>query len=175
MVPVGDQLPRGVCPSCEKIHYENPKVVTGCLVESESKVLLCRRAIEPRIGFWTFPAGYLEMNESTQAGAIRETKEEAGADVQIEQLYALFDLPYMSQIYMFYKASLQSFSFTASSETTEARFFSEGEIPWDQLAFKVVTETLNWFFEDRKTSDFAMHTMVIDHPTLKKLSAPSST
>ena len=154
VVPDGDTRKRAVCDNCGHIHYVNPRVVTGCLPVHKDQVLLCKRAIEPRYGFWTLPAGYLENGETITDGASRETMEEANANVAGLELYTVFSLPHISQIYMFFLAELKKPEFSSGEESLEVKLFSENEIPWDSLSFPVVTQTLEFFFEDRKTSAF---------------------
>ena len=153
VVPTGDNRPRSVCASCGHIQYQNPKIVAGCLVRSGSKVLLCKRAIPPREGLWTFPAGFVELAETNLKGAIRETKEEANANVDVEKLYLQADLAYISQVYQFFLADLVG-DFAAGVETTDVRLFEEEEIPWDELAFQIVSATLKMYFEDRGSGDY---------------------
>ena len=160
VVPDDDNRRRYVCRSCGAIHYQNPKIVCGCLVRSGEGVLLCKRAIEPRKGFWTFPAGFLERGESTQAGAERETLEEACAKVTIKSLYIQFDLVYISQIYQFFLADLQG-SFAAGHESLDARLFTKTEIPWQRLAFAVVEQTLRYYFSDSKQGHYPHRHIVI--------------
>ncbi len=169
IVPEGDNRPRYVCTSCKTIHYQNPKVVAGCLPFFEDKVLLCKRAIAPRKGYWTLPAGYLENGETTSQGALRETIEEANANVELLDLYTLFSLPHISQIYLFYRARLTDLDFFPGEETLETRLFSEHEIPRNELAFPVITETLEHYFQDLPKDHFPIRSMdiVIDrkrHP-----------
>lgn len=147
-IPKGDTRSRDVCDSCFTIHYENPKVVAGCLALWEDRVLLCRRAIEPRYGFWTLPAGFMENEETTNEAAARETLEEANARVEIEGLYTLFNLPHINQVYLMFRARLSDLDFGPGSESLEVALFHEGEIPWDQIAFPAVRETLRLYFED---------------------------
>ncbi len=163
-VPDGDNRPRFVCGSCDTIHYQNPRVIAGCLPFHEDKVLLCKRAIAPREGFWTLPAGFLENGETTAQGALRETMEEANARAEIIQLYTLFSLPHISQIYMFFRAELTDLDFFPGEESLETRLFSQREIPWDELAFPVITETLKHFFDDLTREDFPIRNrdIVID-------------
>ena len=156
-IPLGDQQLRQVCSACGSIHYVNPKVICGALVVWENKVLLCRRAIEPRYGLWTLPAGYMEMFETMEQGSARETREEAEAEIEIEQLYCLYNIPRIGQIYVLFKAQLLNGQFGAGEETIESRLFSEDEIPWDELAFPSVERTLRHYFADRKTGQFEMH------------------
>ena len=170
-IPEHDDRARAVCPACHHIHYVNPKIVAGSLVTQGSRVLLCQRGIEPRKGFWTLPAGFLELHESTEDGALRETLEEACAEIELKHLYTMFDLPYISQIYLFYRASLLRFEFKPSIETLDAQLFEEHQIPWDDIAFKVVQQTLKHFFEDRKTKCFNFHKHVYRQPTLASTTA----
>jgi ADP-ribose pyrophosphatase YjhB (NUDIX family) len=153
-IPPGDDRERFVCEGCAAVHYQNPRVVTGCLAVHESRVLLCRRAIAPRIGMWTLPAGFLENGETTTEGARRETWEEARANVEIEGLYTVFNLPHISQIYMFFRAQLVALEFAAGPESQEVALFDEATIPWDELAFPVVRDTLQLYFEDRRHNHF---------------------
>ncbi len=163
-IPEGDNRLRFVCIQCEIVHYQNPKVVTGCLPFHEDKVLLCKRAIAPRSGYWTLPAGFLENGETAAEGALRETMEEANANAEIMDLYTLFSLPHISQIYMFYRAKLTDLDFHPGIESLETRLFSEAEIPWQELAFPVITETLKHYFSDLPSNQFPTRTqdIVID-------------
>lgn len=156
-IPLGDQKLRRVCSSCGYIHYVNPKVICGALVLWQDKVLLCRRAIEPRYGLWTLPAGYMELFETMEQGAARETREEAEAEVDIEQLYCMYNIPRIGQIYVLFKANLVDGKFGAGDETIESRLFDEADIPWSELAFPSVERTLRHYFADRKNSQFPMH------------------
>lgn len=156
-IPDGDNRLRHVCVQCGTVHYQNPKMVVGCLPEWEDKVLLCKRAIEPQYGLWTLPAGFMENNETTQQGALRETMEEAGAHVQIEHLFALYNLPYISQVYLMFRARLLNLDFAPGPESLEVALFSEEEIPWDQLAFRTIEQTLRHYFADRRKGAFDFH------------------
>lgn len=162
ITPEGDDVSRAVCQSCGFIDYQNPKIVAGCLVTYGDQVLLCKRAIEPRKGYWTLPAGYLEMGESSEQGAIRETFEEACAVVNDLTLYALYDLPYISQFYVFYRSELAKPEFGVGVESLETALFNEEDIPWDQLSFPIVGRTLKYYFDDRKGVSFP-----IRHRTLR--------
>ena len=155
--PTGDDRPRYLCESCGTIHYENPKVVVGCIPEKDGKILLCRRAIEPRSGKWTLPAGYLENGETVAEGARRETLEEAGARIEILAPYALFNICYVNQVYLMFRARLVDTNIQAGSESSAVRFFSERDIPWDQIAFTVIEETLRRYFKDKAGGLFPFH------------------
>jgi len=157
LVPKDDTRPRHVCPSCQTIHYQNPKIVTGIIPEWEDRILLCRRAIEPRYGLWTLPAGFMERGETIQQGAARETLEEAHARVEVRGLYSLFNLPHIDQVYMLFRGRLLDLDFGAGSESLEVMLFEEKDIPWDEIAFPVVNETLALYFEDRTRGEFRLH------------------
>lgn len=161
-IPDGDSLPRYVCANCGTIHYQNPKVVVGCLPVWGEQVLLCRRAIEPRHGLWTLPAGFLENGESVVAGAARETLEEANARVEVEGLHSLISLPQIHQVYMMFGARLLDLDFGPGVESLEVRLFDEAEVPWDALAFRTITRTLRNFFLDRKLGTGGPHVSSIE-------------
>lgn len=161
-VPDGDDRVRHVCISCDTIHYQNPRIIVGMLAMHGERVLLCRRAIEPRHGYWTLPAGFMENGETTVHGAQRETWEEARARVVNETLYRVFDLPHISQVYMFYRGELRGGEYGVGPESTETGLFHESEIPWRELAFPVVQETLREFFEDRRRDHFPVRVGMID-------------
>ena len=156
-IPPGDTLPRHVCPACGAIHYLNPKIVVGCIPEYDSRVLLCRRAIEPGYGKWTLPAGFMENCESADAGAARETLEEALARVEIDALYAFYNIPALSQVYLLFRGRLIDPDFGAGDETLEVGLFSERDVPWDNIAFTVVRDTLRHYFEEKRQGDFSFH------------------
>lgn len=158
-VPKGDNRPRHVCSStdCGMIHYRNPNIVAGCLIEHGDKLLLCKRAIEPRYGLWTLPAGFLENGESVEQGALRETREEAMAEVEILQLYTMFSLTHIDQVYMLFRAKLPEPVFAAGEESLDVQLFDEADIPWKQLAFPVMHQTLKHYFEDRRKGKFETH------------------
>ncbi len=160
-VPDGDNRPRHVCPSCGAIQYQNPRIVVGTVCTWGEKILLCRRAIEPRHGLWTLPAGFLELNESMAEGAIRETSEEAGAQIEIGPLYSLIDVIHAGQVHVFYRARMTSDRLDPGPESLEAALFDVADIPWDELAFKTVIQTLRWFVEDRPGGDFPLRTEVL--------------
>ena len=152
-IPAGDNRPRYVCGQCAAIHYQNPKMVLGSIPVwergGELKVLLCKRAIEPRHGFWTLPAGFMENNETTSEAAIRETQEEAGANIALGDLFTLLNVARVHQVHMFYLATLLDLDFAPGEESLEVQLFSEAEIPWDELAFPTIRTTLELFFADR--------------------------
>lgn len=151
-VPEGDDRERHVCDACDAIHYRNPRIVTGCLVTADADtVLLCRRAIEPRRGAWTLPAGYMENGETAAEGAMRETWEEARANVELDGLYTVFNLPHINQVYLFYRARLVGGAFASGPESLETQLFHADALPWDDLSFPVVRDTLRWWTEDRHT------------------------
>ncbi|MBM4124586.1 MAG: NUDIX hydrolase [Nitrospira sp.] len=160
-VPPGDNLPRFVCDTCQAIHYVNPKVVVGCIPEWDGQILLCRRAIEPRVGLWTFPAGFMEAGEHTAEAAARETFEEAQAEVEITSLYAVFSLPHVSQIYVVFRGAMHKPEFGAGSESLEVQLFPHEKIPWDALAFPVIHETLTRYVQDRDRGQFDVHLGVV--------------
>lgn len=163
VVPAGDDKTRAVCSGCGHVHYVNPKVVTGCIPEWEGRILLCRRGIEPRLGHWTLPAGFLEMGESCMQGAARETMEEARADVDIGPLFSFINVIYIGQIHLFYRAQMRSPHFATTLESTEVMLVEEKDIPWDDLAFATVRYTLRRYFEDRKKESYGFHTHDFTH------------
>lgn len=162
--PEGDTLPRYVCDRCHSIHYTNPKVVVGCIPEWKGRVLLCRRAIEPRYGLWTLPAGFLENNETTMEGAARETLEEALATVDVLGLYTLINLPQVNQVYIMFRATLKNPEYAPGPESLEVNLYSEPEVPWDQIAFPVVDQTLKLYFQDLQRGTFGTYTADIIRP-----------
>ena len=160
-IPRDDDRRRHVCPGCDTVHYQNPKIVTGCLPVWEDSVLLCRRAIEPRSGYWTVPAGFMELDETVEQGAVRETWEEARAQVEIQAPYSMFNLPHVNQLYVIYRARLKNLDFRPGPESEDVRLFTEQDIPWDDLAFGTVRQTLRFFFADRPGGRFPMRTGTI--------------
>lgn len=167
-IPTGDDRERYVCISCELIHYTNPRVIVGCLPVYEGRVLLCKRAIEPRKNYWTLPAGFMENGETTGEGAARETWEEAHARVSNLDLYRIFDVPYISQVYMFYRCDIDNGEFGVGPESLETGLYTEAEIPWDQIAFPVVAETLRSFFADEPTGEYPVRVSAIEHRPRRK-------
>jgi len=153
-IPADDTRERHVCESCGSVHYQNPRNVVGSIPVYGDQVLLCRRAIEPRLGYWTLPAGFMELGESTSAGAARETFEEAGALVEIGPLYSLLNVPHAEQVHLFYLADMSTPHFVAGEESLEVALFDENDIPWAEIAFPTVKQTLEWFFADRAAGLF---------------------
>lgn len=156
-IPADDNRERAVCTRCGTIHYENPINVVGTVPTWGDQVLLCRRNIEPRYGLWTLPAGFLEIGETTEQGALRETEEEAGARIRLESLYTVLNVTKVAQLHLFYRASLLDTDFSPGPETIEAKLFAEHEVPWEQLAFRTVRETLRHYFADRARGLFELH------------------
>ena len=153
----GDEKKRAVCPSCSTIHYENPLNVVGTVPYLDDRILLCKRNIEPRRGFWTLPAGFMELNETLAQGAARETLEESGAEFEMEGLFSVVSVVRTGQVHLFYRARLLSDRFDPGSETMEARLFTEASIPWDEIAFTTVRETLQRYCSDRQSGRFQVH------------------
>lgn len=149
-IPAGDTLPRYVCDRCGAIHYQNPKIVVGCIPEWEGEILLCRRAIEPRHGLWTIPAGFMENGETTLQAAARETLEEANARVNVGALYALYNLPHYNQVYLIFLAQLADAGYSPGDESLETRLFKPEDIPWKQIAFQAVHHSLSQFVMERR-------------------------
>lgn len=156
-IPPGDNLLRFVCESCQTIHYHNPKIVAGCIPEWGDQILLCRRAIEPRSGLWTFPAGFMEIGESTEQAARRETEEEAHAQVELTSLYAVLSLPHVGQVYMVFRGRMVTPEFRAGEESLDVRLFNRDAIPWDDIAFSVVKDALRRYVEDAIHGTFRVH------------------
>jgi ADP-ribose pyrophosphatase YjhB (NUDIX family) len=155
-----------VCDVCHTVHYENPKIVVGCIPEKDGRVLLCRRAIEPRLGFWTIPAGFLETGETVAEGARREALEETGSLVEIGDLFSVFNLLPYGQVYLIFRARLVDDGFHPTEESLEVRLFKEEEVPWGDLAFETVSRSLGLYFADRAGGRFSLHQGVIPmlHP-----------
>lgn len=155
-IPEGDNRPRFVCTACGTIHYQNPKLVVGSIPvwegegDGDLKILLCKRAIEPRYGYWTLPAGFMENEETTAAAAIRETEEEAGANIDIGPLFSMLNVAHVHQVHLFYLARLRDLDYAAGIESLDVQLFSERDIPWADLAFPTIRTTLELFFADRR-------------------------
>ena len=163
-IPVGDQLPRAVCAACGAVHYENPRVVVGCVPEWQGRILLCRRAIEPRRGYWTAPAGFLEIGESMHAGAARETAEEALAQVEVGSLLSVVNVLHAAQVHVMFRARLRSAEHGAGIESLATGLFTEAEIPWDEIAFASVRFALERYYADRREQLERIHFHDIVHP-----------
>ena len=160
-VPPGDDRERHICVACGDIHYHNPKIIVGCLPTEGQRILLCKRAIEPRYGLWTLPAGFMENGETTADGAARETWEEAAAVATGLSLYRIFDVPHISQVYIFYRCGIEAGRFGVGPESLETQLFTADELPWDALAFPVVRELLLEFLDDRKRDHYPVRHSVI--------------
>lgn len=156
-IPEGDDYPRAVCTACERVHYQNPKMVVGTVPVFEGRVLLCRRAIEPRRGYWTLPAGFLETGETTRAGAQREAREEAGVELEVGQLLAVYELIHVEQVMLVYRATLPSADLAPGVESLEARLFEMDEIPWDELAFPTVKWALRYHHQVGTAETYPVH------------------
>ena len=171
-IPPDDNRLRHVCPQCGVVHYENPKLVVGSIpvwdLHGQTRVLLCRRAIEPRLGYWTLPAGFMENGETTAAAACRETEEEASARIALHGLFSMLNVAHVNQVHLFYRATLLDLNFSAGTESLDVALFAEAEIPWDEIAFPTIAETLRRFFADlprvRAGADFGFHAFDIDRP-----------
>jgi len=163
--PEGDSRLRHVCEACDIVHYQNPKIVAGCIPVRGNRLLLCKRAIEPHYGLWTLPAGFMENGESTEQAAARETLEEACASVEELKLYGVFSIPQINQVYMMFRASLPYEDYNSGPESLDVRLFEEHEIPWDELAFPVIRLTLERYFQDIKADHFPVYVEnIIRHP-----------
>lgn len=172
-IPAGDSRERHVCDSCETIHYHNPRIITGCLPIYGDRVLLCKRAIEPRRDYWTLPAGFMENGETTAQGALRESYEEARAEIGNLHLYCLYSVPEINQVFFFYRSELRhEQAFGVGEESTEVRLFTEAEIPWEELAFYTVYKTLKYYFADRQKNDFPVRDEMLLRPEKYKSPAP---
>ena len=156
-VPPGDSLPRWVCDACGEIHYQNPKLVVGALPEWEGRLLLCRRAIEPRYGYWTLPAGFMENDETAAQAALRETLEEAGARIELLAPFSMLSVPYVNQVHLFYRARLLDLEFDPGEESLEVALVEEAQVPWKDIAFRTVGLTLKHWYADRKAGSFGFH------------------
>lgn len=160
-IPTGDSRPRLVCNNCGHIHYENPKLICGCILTHQNKILLCRRAITPRYGYWTLPAGFMELGETMAEGGNRECWEEAQASGEDLQLYCLYDIPSIGQIHAIFLGKLKDGAFGVGEESLECALFDEQEIPWNHLAFENITKTLQIYFNDRKAGKFPIHQITL--------------
>ena len=157
LIPDGDTLPRHVCTECGTIHYQNPKIVAGCIPVWEDRILMFKRAIQPRYGKWTLPAGFMENGETVAQAAWRETIEEAEARVVDLELYGLFNITHVNQVYIMFRGRLETDAFGPGTESLDVRLVREDEVPWSELAFPVMQRTLNLFFEDRRRGEYGRH------------------
>jgi ADP-ribose pyrophosphatase YjhB (NUDIX family) len=164
-IPPGDDHLRYVCNDCGTIHYQNPKLVVGCIPEYQNRILLCRRDIEPRRGKWTLPAGFLENGETVREGAWRETYEEARVRVEIIAPFRLFDLAFVNQLYLMFRASIAVPEFSPTPESSEVRLVLEKDIPWEEIAFPVIAKTLQHYFRDRSKGDFQFQSLELSEST----------
>lgn len=156
-IPPGDDRKRNICSATGEVFYHNPLNVVGCIVEQDDAILMCRRAIEPRRGFWTMPAGFLELGETTCEGAARETREEALAEVADAVFFSMIDVTHIGQIHIFYRARLAGQGYGVGAESDEVVLLKEHEIDWQQLAFPTIHRTLNRYFADRARGRFGVH------------------
>lgn len=156
-VPPGDTLERWVCDQCGEIHYQNPKLIVGTVPEFEGRILLCRRAIEPRYGYWTLPAGFMENDETTGQAALRETLEEAGAKVELGRPFTMISVPRVNQVHLYYRARVVDPGFRPGEESLEVALYEEAKIPWEEIAFRTVGMTLRRWFSDRRAGSFGFH------------------
>lgn len=170
--PEGDNRLRWVCDRCETIHYQNPKLVVGCVPQQEGRLLLCKRSIEPRRGYWTLPAGFMELGETIQQGAARETREEACADVRMGRLFASVDVIDAGQVHLFFMADLLG-GHSAGAESLDTRLYAKDEIPWDTLAFRSVEFALRKYLED-DGRDRGVHHVEMRRSAASELSNRSS-
>lgn len=156
-IPEGDTRKRHICIECGFIHYQNPKIIAGCIPVWEESILLCRRAIEPRLGLWTVPAGFMEQGETLSDAACRETWEEATAKVTLDGLHTIITIPHISHVQMLFRARLEEPEFSPGYESLETRLFKENEIPWNELAFETVQRALHLYLTDRRQGLFKTH------------------
>ncbi|MFP5390475.1 MAG: NUDIX hydrolase [Gammaproteobacteria bacterium] len=178
-IPEGDNRPRYVCPECLTIHYQNPKLVVGSIPvweqEGDLGILLCKRAIEPRLGYWTLPAGFMENGETTAEAAVRETEEEAGANIEIGPLFSMLNVAHVHQVHLFYLARLRDLDFAPGVESLDVKLVTERDIPWNELAFPTIRKTLELFFADRVKirecgGDYRFHS----HDIVRPMNVPVS-
>ena len=161
--PDGDHVPRFVCNACGMVHYQNPKLVVGCVPEHEGRILLCKRAIEPRSGFWTIPAGFMENGETTQDGARRESLEEALADVEIGSLLAVVHVLHADQVHVMFRARLPEPRFGVGIESLEVKLYDEADVPWGEIAFRSVDFALRRYCDDRRAGVERHHFTTLDY------------
>jgi len=163
-IPPGDNRPRAICSACGTIHYENPRLVVGCVPEHHGQILLCRRAIPPRLGFWTTPAGFMENGETLQGAAARESLEEAQTRVEIGSLLAITHVLHAAQVHVTFRARMLDGDFAAGAESLEVGLYDEADIPWQQIAFPSIEFALHCYFEDRRAQRETLHFSDINRP-----------
>jgi ADP-ribose pyrophosphatase YjhB (NUDIX family) len=176
LIPPNDNRARFVCSVCATIYYQNPKIVVGSIPvwdqNASVQILLCRRAIAPRHGYWTLPAGFMENGETTSSGAARETFEEAGAQIQMQDLFSVLNVPHVDQVHLFYRAKLLDLNYAAGIESLEVRMFTEHQIPWNDIAFSTVSNTLRFFFADHaevlRGGNYRLHLHDIEAPAKQR-------
>ncbi|WP_444931896.1 NUDIX hydrolase [Microbulbifer sp. SSSA002] len=161
-IPKGDDRPRHTCGRCGAIYYINPRVIVGAVPYIGDKVMLCKRAIQPRLGLWTLPAGFMENGETSEEGALRESWEEARASIRVDELYSIYDIPHINQVYIMYRGELTDMNFGPGPESLEVELFREDEIPWGEIAFPIMQRTLEHYFEDTRTGQYQLHRGVIN-------------
>lgn len=164
-IPPDDNRKRHVCTVCGEVHYQNPKLIVGAMPEWQDQILLCRRAIEPRHGLWTLPAGFMENGETTSEAATRETQEEANARIEVGDLYSMYSLPYINQVHLLFRARLLDLDFGPGQESLEVRLFREADIPWNEIAFRPVRLTLEHYFAERHSGKFSFHIGELAQPS----------
>lgn len=169
-VPPGEHLARSVCVACGRIYYENPKIVAGCIPDWDGRILLCRRAIEPRVGRWTFPAGFMELGESAEDAAVRETMEEADTRVTELSLYAVYSLTHVDQVYLVFRGTMEKPEFAITYESSAVELFTTEDVPWNELAFPVIHEVLKRYVRDRARGVFGVHTGTLRDEGKKRVS-----
>jgi ADP-ribose pyrophosphatase YjhB (NUDIX family) len=157
-IPADESVVRAVCSACDAVHYENPKIITACIVNWQGQVLLCRRAIEPRVGSWTLPAGYMELNETMEQAALREAREETGANIRLDALYSVFDIEHINQVYITYRGTMTSADIVVGSECLEVRLFDPEDIPWDNLFYPAIEDLLRRYRDDLARGSFSLYT-----------------
>ena len=157
MIPPADHLPRYVCHNCNTIHYENPKMIVGCLPVWEDKVLIAKRGIQPRMHLWNLPCGFLESEERVEDGAVREVYEETYAEVELIRLHTVYNLLHAHQVYLIFLAKMRSPHFDTTPESTEIKLFKEEDVPWQEMAFTSSSFALQNYFDDRRTGNTAIH------------------
>lgn len=153
-----DQIRRHVCISCQKVHYQNPNIIAGCIAEYQGKILLCRRSIEPKVGTWSFPAGFMENGETIEMAATREVFEETGADVEVDSLYSIFAIPQISQVYIVYRGRLRTDALSVGYESQEVAIFDSKDIPWDNMFYPAIADILRRYLNETREGQYGIYT-----------------